>query len=541
MPQVTGKAALVRGDHRALLERILDTPQLAQAVPRLPPDVIHLVIDRCGLEDCGALMALATPAQVAQVLDLDLWRSADAGLDQQFDAERFGVWLEVLVEQGVDVAARAVASLDVDLVAAGLMQHVRIFDIATLDAYVTSDGTDIPAVIERDGGLGCDIAGRRLIPRRPDAWDAVVAVLSELDASHHRAFVRLMAACTALSNSRREVDGLDALLSGAQQAMFELADGREQRREARGFASAAQARGFLESSRRLRLDAGAPPPAGPFAASQASAAAEAPIVEPAREPDRDPSMADPTAAVVDLLLEAGLLTPSPRALLAAAPGQPSRLARIHAQMEAVLRRDPAAYSTRQQELAWLGNALIAGGTVDARAFTAAEASDAVIATCNLGLESWPARWRGGVPMADDFLVEHDLVSVFQVGWTVLHDDVCAHAASTLIDVLAVLPRHDPDTQADLDALRAVLTRHVRAGTAWQARDALDVLASLDLPAWATLLGLIAECPVALATIDPRQAVRPRTIDPSAFAFISERAQVDAVAAFLATLPELLGG
>ena len=123
----------------------------------------------------------------------------------------------------------------------------------------------------------------------------------------------------------------------------------------------------------------------------------------------------------------------------------------------------------------------------------------------------------------------------------LHDDVCAHAASTLIDVLAVLPRHDPDTQADLDALRAVLTRHVRAGTAWQARDALDVLASLDLPAWATLLGLIAECPVALATIDPRQAVRPRTIDPSAFAFISERAQVDAVAAFLATLPELLGG
>jgi hypothetical protein len=40
---------------RPLLERILGTPQLGQVVPRLPPDVLHRVIQRCGLEDCGAL------------------------------------------------------------------------------------------------------------------------------------------------------------------------------------------------------------------------------------------------------------------------------------------------------------------------------------------------------------------------------------------------------------------------------------------------------------------------------------------------------
>ena len=116
---------------------------------------------------------------------------------------------------------------------------MRIFDIATLEAYVTSDGTDVPAVIERDGGLGCDIAGRRLIPRRPDAWDAIVEVLVELDASHHATFVRLMRACSALAHSRPELDGLDVLLTPANQAMFDLADARGQRRETRGFASPA--------------------------------------------------------------------------------------------------------------------------------------------------------------------------------------------------------------------------------------------------------------------------------------------------------------
>ena len=124
MQKFTGRSALVRGDRRGLLDRILETPQLAQVVPRLPPELLHRVIERCGLEDCGELVALATPAQVARVLDLDLWRSPSAGLDEQFDADRFGVWIEVLVEQGADVAARTVAGLDADLVAAGLAQHV---------------------------------------------------------------------------------------------------------------------------------------------------------------------------------------------------------------------------------------------------------------------------------------------------------------------------------------------------------------------------------------------------------------------------------
>ncbi|MEO5823836.1 MAG: DUF6178 family protein [Vicinamibacteraceae bacterium] len=581
MQERTGKAALVRGKgtrlldrterrtegggvgllrtsgeqaghRRPLLQRILDAPRIAEIAPRLPPEVLHRVIERCGLEDCGGLVALATPAQVSHVFDLDLWRSPAAGLDAQFDADRFGVWLEVLVAQGTDVAARIVAGLDTELVAAGLSQHVRVFDIATLDGYETTDGTEIPAVIEPDGGLACDIAGRRLIARRPDAWDAIVELLVELGASHHGAFARLMRRCPELSNSRREVDGLDVLLTGAGQAMFDLADEREQRREARGFVSAAQGRAFVESARRMRLDAGAPQPASAILRPAIQPAVRAPAIAPRESETRattaatspaDAATEAATAAVFELLVDEGVIAAPPLALLGAASAQESArgsaLGRFHAHMQQAFARDPLATVARQDEIAWLANALMAGCAIDDRPLTAQEASDAVLATCNLGLECWPASRGIAVSLPDDFLVDHDLVTVFQVGWTVLYDDVCAHAAGRLLDAIADLPLHDPETQADLRTLRTTLLRHLRGGTPWQARDALDVLATLDLPAWTTLLALIAACPVLPAAIDPLSPKGRRTIDPSAFAFISERRQIAAVGAFLDQLPQLL--
>src|SRR5437870_1291945 len=106
-------------DRRSVLERILDTPNLEHVVPRLQPELLHRVIQSCGLEDSGALVMLATSEQLTRIFDLDLWRSAPPGMDEHFDAERFGVWLEVLAEFGVEVAARKLAELDADLVIAG--------------------------------------------------------------------------------------------------------------------------------------------------------------------------------------------------------------------------------------------------------------------------------------------------------------------------------------------------------------------------------------------------------------------------------------
>jgi hypothetical protein len=99
-------------DQRSFLDRILDTPNLELAVPRLQPELLHRVIQTVGLEDCGEIVALATPGQLTRVFDLDLWRSSEPGLDQQFDADRFGVWIELLLDCGETVAAHKLADMD---------------------------------------------------------------------------------------------------------------------------------------------------------------------------------------------------------------------------------------------------------------------------------------------------------------------------------------------------------------------------------------------------------------------------------------------
>ena len=75
-----------------------------------------------------------------------------------------------------------------------------------------------------------------------------------------------------------------------------------------------------------------------------------------------------------------------------------------------------------------------------------------------------------------------------------------YAAERLIAVLIRMHCDDGEIQAGLEALRMEMGRHWRDGAPWCARDALGVIVILDMPAWATLLGLIGECPVIHAGI-----------------------------------------
>jgi hypothetical protein len=162
-----------------------------------------------------------------------------------------------------------------------------------------------------------------------------------------------------------------------------------------------------------------------------------------------------------------------------------------------------------------------------------------------GTGSWRRHARvssvvdAGTPLPDDFLVGHDLVSVFQVGWTVLHDDVCMYTAEQLIGVLTRLRYDDREIQAGLDALRIELARHWQVGAPWRARDSMDVMMILDMPAWATLLGLIDECPVIHAGIGASRGSPTRAVSASAFEFISENSQVASVREFMQSLPETM--
>src|SRR5262249_32959644 len=249
------------------------------------------------------------------------------------------------------------------------------------------------------------------------------------------------------------------------QVMFDLSVDREQRREKQGYVTPAQARAFLQMSRELRLGSDAKPPVNPLARAYFRDLSERTRAEVYSEPwllaagsEAQPApegAAEAVAAVYDVLLEAGVLSQAPRALLGGSEGHTPRLGLIQAYMQFVLDLDEEAYSTRTEELAYLANAMMAGCSLQGRPFTPQEASDVVAAVCNLGLENWPPQWllaNATAPPAS-FLVDHDLVSVFQVGWAALHKDVGMYAAEQLIMVLTRLRLHDREIQMELDALR----------------------------------------------------------------------------------------
>ena len=80
-----------------------------------------------------------------------------------------------------------------------------------------------------------------------------------------------------------------------------------------------------------------------------------------------------------------------------------------------------------------------------------------------------------------------------------------------------------------------------AGTPWRGRDALDVLGMLYMTAWASLAGLLGECPVlphALTAILDRHT---GAVSATSFDVISTAAQLGAIRLFMRTLPHVLGG
>jgi len=513
------------------LQRILDTPHLARAVSRLQPALLHRVIQHVGLEDAAELVALATPEQLTRVFDLDLWPSTRPGVEEQFDAARFGTWLQVLIEAGADVAAGKLAAMAPDVVIAGLAQHVRVFDLSTVMPYITLEGELAGGRVENRART-YDIGGYHVVAGREDAWDAIVEVLLALEATHPDGFHRLMIGCRTVSSARPEESGMHHLLDDPDQAMFDLAAERERRREQQGYVTPVQARAFLEMARRPAT-AGTAQSAGSVARAYFHSLEEPVPVEPLADAGEADASGDGVAAVVEVLIDSGVLAPTDRALLAGSFDEAPRLARIHAALRVVVERDPALYAHRSGELGYLANTLLSGCSLQGRAFTPQEASDAVLAVCNLGLEN------GAEGASDDVLVAHDLVAVFQVGWATLHDKVGLAAARRLIEVLALLRPHDRDTQIGLARLRRELTKHVEAGMPWRARASLEVIADLDLLAHAGLSGLLDECPVIHGAVAASSGPKPLTVSASAFEFVSENSQILAVEAFMASLPQLL--
>ena len=501
-----------------LLVRLLSTPNLPAIVPQLQPEVLHRVIQTCGLEDCAELVALATPAQLGRVLDADVWRVRAAGADESFDADRFALWIEVLMQAGTAVAAEKLAGLDLDLAVEGFARHLAVFDHAAIAGFVTLDGEHVPGRSPKRE-RNAEIGGYGIEARRTEAWDTIVELLAFLAAEQPDYFHRLMRGCVRLSHGPREEDGFHQLLDHTAQHAFDLAADRDARRERQGYVTPAQAHAFLRSARDVQLDSGVPP-ASPIVRAYFREIA-VPDVSGEKAAADATEEASEALAFVEVLRDAGVIGSQPRALLGAGEGTRTSLSWLEAYLDSSL--------TGAEELGYLANAIAAGCLIQGRAFTIHEAADAAAAIGNLGLENWPPHWP-----------DRDLIPAFQVGWTILHREVCLSAAQSLIGVLTTTSGSDRETHLRLEGLRRALVRHLDAGEPWRAGEAFDALILLDAPSWAAMRALIDECPV---MHDALRAMHTggRAIDPVRFEFISDNGQIAVVRQFLASLPSRLAG
>jgi hypothetical protein len=549
---------------RHLLNRLLDTPNLPQVVQSLDPTILHRLVLHCGLEDCGEILALATTEQLVHIFDEDLWRSDRIGEEATFDADRFGLWLEVLAEVGVASAAQKLVEMDFDFVTAGMSRHLLVLDQESIiECHLAVDtGLDDhdPAENERtiltelalEDSNCYELGGYRVIGKRNESWDALLSILIHIENGHHGFFGRLMKRCSRLS-TEYIVDngGLYEVLTADEQVMADVAGDRELRREQEGYVTSSQAVAFLRLSRRGDAGEGErsrrdPVTAGYFRELEhrAKARGDAPGnranargIEDLRSSPTERRVAD----FLSTLRETGVIKrPRPPLLLEGKTDGRDRLSRIRSHLGFVQEHDGAAYARRTEELAYLANVLMAGCSFASRRFRAVEAADAALAACNLGLENWQGFGAGatrpGLPPG--FLVREDLVTVFRTGWSVLHEKVCLYVATRLVEILSGLTCDDDELQDQITDLSRRMKTQVEAGTPWRERDNLDVIAVLDQPSWAILLGLVDECPVV-----PKQAETPPHKRPlrvaAEFEFISENRQITWVREFVESLPAKL--
>jgi hypothetical protein len=527
------------------LRRRPPTVDLARVVPQLAPTVLHQIVRRRGLEDSVEIVALATSEQLLRVFDVDLWRIDEPGGEERFDADRFGRWLEVLHEAGPGLGARKIAEMDLDFVSAALSEHLLVLDStwflleasmeeASDDTNPASEGP-LDRLYERvlEGEHACEVGGYRVLARRASSWDALVSLLVDLGATHRDFFGRLMGRLARASTEHLDDEGYEFLPGAHETVSGDMAAARDERREAEGYVTPIMATAFLSAARGLRPENLVSPPAQDPVTTAWRRAAERradvrgeTTVERAAwsTPTGSEGRAGDVARFVADLRRAGA-APQATPRLLAGPGADDRLGLVRAQMRHLQEHDGALHGRRMEELGFVANVLVAGASFNGGPFRPPEAARAAAAACNLGLENWPRAWlpHGGSAPPADLLVHYDLVTVFRVGWSVLHERVGLHTGRTLVRILSRLTRDDGGLHADLAELRDGLRKQVEAGTPWRERDNLDALAALDLPTWSVIVGLVDQCPVVPS-------------ESGGFEFVAENRQVEWVDRFLGSVP-----
>jgi hypothetical protein len=356
-----------------LLTRLFELPELAAEVQALPAADFAALVRRIGIEDAGELLALATSEQLVTAFDEDLFTNDRPGERERFDASGLSVWLEVLLEAGDARAAARVAELSEDFVAHALSTMVLVFEESALREALGDEDDDDALRADKalESALSEELDGYVIVARRPDGWDAVLALVLGLDRDHRPYLERVLDRLVRVSSGR--LDDLDELATvldeGASLAEDAEAE-REDRRAKQGYVEPRMAKSFLALAR----DPGAN-------GEERDAVTRAYLRElersvPRAAPTGDSRLAALVQAVRDSV-EPGDVPPLEARDGRAASG-------LVAPMRKLAASNPQAFDARTEELAFLTNVLVAAAEGREGRMRPLESAMAVMATVELG-------------------------------------------------------------------------------------------------------------------------------------------------------------
>jgi hypothetical protein len=207
--------------------------------------------------------------------------------------------------------------------------------------------------------------------RQPEDWETL---RGSLDAMWLDAPERLLHLFAQLSGD----ESMLAPQQNRESSNNDVVSARDSAQEQRGYVTASGARAFLAQARSPLEEL--------LALSDYDLETRRHLAGLASDLRTDSDEAAGAAGLHTALEQAGLLELTPQRLLLAHEATSQRLPIVKL-LQALAEKDPVQFNARGQELAYLVSVLIAGIAVDGATLNPAEARNAALATCNLGLET----------------------------------------------------------------------------------------------------------------------------------------------------------
>lgn len=227
-----------------LIKVLLNDPLLPEKVRGSSTSELVRWIYEIGLEDSGEIIAFANTKQIEAIFDEDLWKPLKAGADEKFDADRFGTWLEILSEIGLDKAIEKIIEMDEEFLVMAFSTLVWVAETDWLEENCEAN-PQIEKIIE--SRLTFEIDNYILFGKSEQSWDIFISLITAMDTHYHSFLYGILDRCFSfLSQEATTEDDLYEILSDEEQLVDDVAYEREKRRESQGFVTPATARSFLK-------------------------------------------------------------------------------------------------------------------------------------------------------------------------------------------------------------------------------------------------------------------------------------------------------